>query len=153
MRPCATPIADLLPHAPPMVLLDDVLGWDQGQVRVAVTIRPDSPFCESGRGVPAHVGIEYMAQACGVYAGLEGLSLGLPVRLGYLLGTRRFQAAVSWFRLGERLEISVTEVFRDQSMGVFDCRIDCAGCEVAAAQLNVYQPEDASAVLGGSSGE
>jgi predicted hotdog family 3-hydroxylacyl-ACP dehydratase len=153
MRTSTIPVADLLPHAPPMVLLDEVLGWDQGQARVAVTIRPDSPFFEPGQGVPAHVGIEYMAQACGAYAGLEGLSLGLPVRLGYLLGTRRFKTAVSWFQLGERLEISITEVFRDQSMGVFDCRIVCAGREVAAAQLNVYQPEDASAVPGGSSGE
>jgi len=153
MRPCVIPVADLLPHAAPMVLLDAVLGWDHGQARAVVSIRSDSPFCEPGQGVPAHVGIEYMAQTCGVYAGLEATSQGLPLRLGYLLGTRRFQAAVGWFREGDRLEISVAEVFRDQSMGVFDCRIDCAGREVAAARLNLYQPEDAPAVLGGSSGE
>lgn len=153
MRPCPTPVAELLPHAPPMVLLDAVLGWEPGAATAAVTIRPGIPFFEDGRGVPAHVGIEYMAQTCGAYAGLEGLRLGQPVRLGFLLGTRRYRARLDWFRPGERLEIGVAEVFRDHSMGVFDCRILCGGREVAAAQLNVYQPEDAAVVLAGPSGE
>src|SRR3546814_14108320 len=39
-RPYA--MADLLPHRPPMVLLDRVLGWDTGRLDAAVEIRTDS---------------------------------------------------------------------------------------------------------------
>ena len=149
MRDCAYAIADLLPHAPPMVLLDGVLGWDRGQINTTLTIRSGIPFFVESRGVPAHVGLEYMAQACGAYAGLEGLSFGRPVRLGFLLGTRNYHASVDWFNPGEKLNVSIHEVLRQDLMGVFDCRIMCDGVELASAQLNLYQPEDATTILDG----
>jgi len=142
MRTCRHPIADLLPHAPPMVLLDSVLGWDKDRLVAAVAIRPGIPFFQPGRGVPAHVGIEYMAQACGAYAGLEALESGERVRIGFLLGTRRYVANVDWFEEDRQLAVSVVEVFRDGSMGVFDCTILSEGHELATAQLNVYQPDE-----------
>jgi predicted hotdog family 3-hydroxylacyl-ACP dehydratase len=144
MRACPYPIAELLPHEPPMVLLDTVTGWMPGGLEAAVDIHPASPFHEPGRGVPAHVGIEYMAQACGAYAGLEAKEAGQPVRIGFLLGTRRYHCSVSWFKTGERLTVSISEVLRQGPMGVFDCRIGVAGNEVATARLNVYQPDDVS---------
>jgi len=147
MRDCSYTVADLLPHAPPMVLLDKVLGWDQGQISTTLSIRPGIPFFVNETGVPSYVGLEYMAQACGAYAGLEGLSFGRPVRLGFLLGTRNYHASVDWFRPGERLIVTIHEVFRQELMGAFDCRITCNELEVASAQLNLYQPEDATSTL------
>jgi predicted hotdog family 3-hydroxylacyl-ACP dehydratase len=149
MRNCSYAVADLLPHTPPMVLLDEVLGWEQGQISTTLTIRPGIPFFMDDTGVPSYVGLEYMAQACGAYAGLEGLSFGRPVRLGFLLGTRSYHASVDWFVPGERLIININEIFRQELMGVFDCRITCNDIEVASAQLNLYQPEDAVSLLEG----
>lgn len=144
MRDCPYPIAELLPHAPPMILLDRVAGWDTGRLDALVTIQSDSLFYEPGNGVPCHVGIEYMAQACGAYAGLEAKQAGLPVRIGFLLGTRHYASQVPWFRLGEMLMVSIAEVLREGPMGVFDCRIAHDGSDVATARLNVYQPQDAA---------
>ena len=142
MRPCPYSIVELLPHEPPMVLLDSVIGWQQGKLHAAVEIRPDSPFFHAGRGVPAHVGIEYMAQTCGAFAGLEAHRSGQPVRLGFLLGTRRYQALVPWLCVGWRLTVTADLVFREGQMGVFDCRIRHEGAEIATAQITVYQPDD-----------
>lgn len=142
MTPCPWPIEELLPHARPMLLLDQVLSCDAEGSRVMVTIRPDLPFAEA-RGVPAHVGIEFMAQACGVWAGCAARAQGEAARLGYLLGTRRYVAAAAFFPLGARLEIVAHQVFQDGGMGVFDCRIEARdGTELASAQLSLYQPED-----------
>jgi predicted hotdog family 3-hydroxylacyl-ACP dehydratase len=127
-----------------MVLLDSVIGWEKGRLDAAVAIRLGIPFFQSGKGVPAHVGIEYMAQACGAYAGLEALEAGEAVRIGFLLGTRRYRAAVDWFKDGTQLTVTVSETFRDGSMGVFDCNILIDVREVAAAQLNVYQTDENS---------
>jgi predicted hotdog family 3-hydroxylacyl-ACP dehydratase len=142
MRCVSQSVNELLPHAPPMVLLDDVLGWDQGKVAAALTIHSQSQFLSENQGVPSYVGLEYMAQTCGIYAGLEAQAHGQPVRLGFLLGTRNYHASKDWFRLGDRLVIEATEMFRQDGMGVFDCRITCGDEEVASAQLNLYQPEN-----------
>lgn len=145
MRPCPYSIVELLPHEPPMVLLDSVIGWQPGKLHAAVEIRPDSPFFHAGRGVPAHVGIEYMAQACGAYVGLEAKEAGQPIRMGFLLGTRRYASSKTWFPAGERLVIGVAEMLRQGPMGVFYCHIENADGELASARLNLYQPEDAAA--------
>ena len=147
MTPCPWPVQHLLPHAPPMVLLDEVLGYDDTGVHAAVTIGAGHPFL-IGDSVPAHVGIELMAQACGAFAGVEALAAGEPVRPGFLLGTRRFEARVPCFHLGDRLEISVRVALRDDQMACFDCEIRCAGALLAEARLNVYQPKELD-TLGG----
>lgn len=146
MRPCPYPMADLLPHEGPAVLLDAVLDWDQGRLAAQVDIHSGSRFFEPVCGVPGYVGIEYMAQACGAYAGLEAKSTGQPVRVGFLLGTRRYTCSRPWFAAGDRLTVSIAEVLREGVMGVFDCHIAVNGAEVAAARLNVYQPEDPAAI-------
>jgi predicted hotdog family 3-hydroxylacyl-ACP dehydratase len=142
------PIIDaLLPHAHPMILLDAVIESSADSLTAAVTIRSDSPFAVEGEGVPAHVGIEYMAQACGAFAGLEAHRAGQPVQLGFLLGTRRFQASVPWFSTGWPLQVTVTVVFQEDRMGVFDCRIRHGDAVIATAQLTVYQSDDQASTV------
>jgi predicted hotdog family 3-hydroxylacyl-ACP dehydratase len=142
MTPCRYAIAKLLPHKPPMILLDALLNYDDEGTTACVTITEASLFLEPD-GVPVHVGLEYMAQACGAYAGAVARDKGEPVKIGFMLGTRRYQAHVPYFRLGERLLVSVKVVYRDDQMGAFDCRIAVAGKLAAEAQLTVYQPDPA----------
>jgi predicted hotdog family 3-hydroxylacyl-ACP dehydratase len=148
MRACDASIAELLPQAHPMVLLDSVLGWEPDRLEAAVTIRADSPFYHPGLGVPAHVGLEYMAQACGALSGIEARLQTRPVRIGYLLGTRRFLATVAWFPQNTPLVVRISTTFRDVDMGVFDCVILSGGRDLAKAQLTVYQPADAEPIRG-----
>jgi predicted hotdog family 3-hydroxylacyl-ACP dehydratase len=140
MRACRHPITALLPHTPPMLLLDELLRYDESAAIAVTTIRPTSLFREAD-GVPAHIGLEYMAQTCGAHAGALTLERGEEVKIGLLLGTRQYRAHVPNFRLGERLVIAVTAVYRDAEIGAFDCRIEIAGACAAEAQLTVYQPE------------
>jgi predicted hotdog family 3-hydroxylacyl-ACP dehydratase len=131
-----------------MVLLDRVLEWDDDSILAELTIGPATPFLDPCQGVPAHVGLEWMAQTCGLYAGLESKAKAEPVRLGFLLGTRRYQACRSYFLVGESLTVAARLVLREGGMAVFDCRIlNADGAEQAAAQLTLYQPEDASGIL------
>jgi predicted hotdog family 3-hydroxylacyl-ACP dehydratase len=144
-------IAELLPHRPPMILLDEVVGWDGATISTAVTIRPETLFREA-EGVPAHIGIEYMAQTCGSFAGAQAIEAGRPVRIGFLLGTRRYAVHRPWFRLGERLTVTASLVYADDSMANFDVRIEVSGVLAAAAQLTVFQPPEGvldSGTLGG----
>jgi predicted hotdog family 3-hydroxylacyl-ACP dehydratase len=139
MKRCPYPVAELLPHEAPMILLDDVIEYDATSLRAAVAISASSLFATPD-GVPAYIGLEYMAQACGAHAGALAREAGGPVRIGFLLGTRQYTMNRAWFRAGERLDVSVSMTYSDTEMGSFACRIEIAGDTVAAAQLNVIQP-------------
>jgi predicted hotdog family 3-hydroxylacyl-ACP dehydratase len=136
-----------------MILLDEVTAIGQGTLSAALTIRPGVPFFEAGRGVAAHVAIEWMAQACGAYVGVAALEAAQPIRLGLLLGTRDFHATVPWFLEGERVNVTVTLAYMDAEMGAFDCIVTRAqsGDEVAKARLTLYRPDDAGTLLAAQS--
>ena len=62
----ATPaltIAAVLPHVGRMLLLDELRDHGPEHVTCGVTIHAGSMFCDGVHGVPAWVGLEYMAQA------------------------------------------------------------------------------------------
>ena len=145
------PVAELLPHGGAAVLLDDVIEVNDTSLSAGVTIGPDSAF-HQGSGVPTHVGIEYMAQACGAFSGALALDAGAAPRVGFLLGTRRYHATRAWFADGERLVVAVDLVYRDDEVGVFDCRIDSGGEILATARLTVAEPRDVTALLSGQGG-
>lgn len=139
-------IDELLPHAQPMILLDELVEVREDGVDVVRTVAPRDPFFVPGRGVPSYVGLEYMAQSCGVFAGLQSRLRQEPVQVGFLLGTRNFHAALPWFPEHERLVISVHEILRQPPMGVFECRIHMGAEEVATATLNLYSQQEGSEV-------
>ena len=64
------------------------------------------------------------------------------MRIGYLLGTRDFQAQRDWFHDGDRLVVTATVFLSEGGMGVFDCRVELNNELVASARLNVFQPGD-----------
>ncbi len=143
------PLQELLPQQGPMILLDSVMAGDSERLTARVTVRKGGMFFEPGRGVAAHCAIEWMAQACAAFIGLEARTKGEPVRLGLLLGTRDFAAELSWFREGDALDVRVEPAFRDGEMAVFDCKVSRQGetSSLAHAQLTVYQPADVDALM------
>jgi predicted hotdog family 3-hydroxylacyl-ACP dehydratase len=143
---CALGIEALLPHRPPMVLIDRALGLDGEWFVAEVDIRPECALYD-GAGVPAYAGIEYMAQAVAAYAGAEGRELGGAVHVGMLLGTREYLCAEPAFPLGQRLQVRVRKVLHQPGgISAMDCRIldKADGRELAQAQLTVVQVEDLS---------
>ncbi|GAB2179347.1 ApeP family dehydratase [Dongia sp. agr-C8] len=146
LKPCPYAIDRLLPHAPPMLLLDEVLGWNAERIVAGVTVRPDAMFLED-QGLPAHVAIEWMAQTCGAWVGVQALEAGRPVRIGFLLGTRDFKSCIARYQIGDRIAVTAGVVLSDGQMAVFDCTV-ARGAEVCAtARLNVFQPADLDAML------
>jgi predicted hotdog family 3-hydroxylacyl-ACP dehydratase len=144
MKPCLHPIEAVLPHARPMILLDDIVGYDEESLTAGVRIRPGIPFYRPGRGVAAHIGFEWMAQTCGAFAGTKACDAGEQVQVGLLLGTRNFAAILAWFVNGDRLTVTATQMFSDERVGAFECVICRLGDEkpVAQAQLTVIRPKD-----------
>ncbi len=142
------PVDSLVPHTDTMSLLDTLLEADQECAACAVEIRPDATFC-SERGVPALVGIEYMAQTIAAHGGYMAQLKGEPVRVGFLLGTPKLSSTVAHFPVGSRLRVEIAKDWGDEEMLHFLCRIldDPSGEPLMEAGLNVFQPRDLPAYL------
>lgn len=137
------PLDSVLPHRAPMILIDSIEDWSEQEIRTQLTIRPSCPFFVEGKGIAAHIAMEWMAQSCAAFVGVSSVRAQQPVKIGFLLGTRNFSAALDWFAEGEALDISAKPVYRDAGMGQFDCAVHRrGGPELAKAQLTVYQPDD-----------
>ena len=142
-------VEDLVPHAGRMSLLDRICGHGEGWLGAEVDIEPDSMFAEA-RGVPAWIGMEYMAQTIAAYSGLQERFAGNPPKIGFLLGTRKYTCSEAWFPLGQTLTVRVElEVEAANGLKAFSCELQ-GGDITASATINVFQPEDAEEFLRGT---
>jgi len=146
-------IAAVVPHAGRMSLLTKLVVVESESLHAQVLISEGDLFLDAmgaGSGVGGWVGIEYMAQAVAAWAG----SQQGEAKIGFLLGSRRYQCRRPAFMPGELLDIFVKREFQaDNGLGQFDCRIEIAGETVATAQLTVFGPEDPQSFLRGEVNE
>lgn len=145
-------VAELVPHSGKMSLLSKILDHGEDWISAQVEITPDSMFADE-QGVPAWVGLEYLAQAIGAFAGLQERLLGGKPKLGFLLGTRKYTCTKDFFPIGSTLTIKVSQNLQaENGLSSFDCLLESNECE-ASARLNVFQPENADQFLKGMKSE
>lgn len=134
-------VDQLVPHAGRMSLLSRVVAYGEDWLQAEVDITADSMFADE-RGVPAWIGMEYMAQAIAAYAGLqERLQGGVP-KIGLLLGSRNYSASGDCFARGQTFRVSVElEMVAENGLNVFNCELEGKDAR-ATAVINVFQPQD-----------
>jgi predicted hotdog family 3-hydroxylacyl-ACP dehydratase len=144
------PIDACIPHRGAMRLIDRVLSYDADSVVVEARIPFDGVFLEAA-GMPAWIGIEYMAQAIAAWAGVLAYARGDVPKLGFLLGTRRYACSRGHFRQGLLLRVEARrEVMADNGLGVFACDIFDRDEALATALVSVFEPDDAGTYLQGT---
>jgi predicted hotdog family 3-hydroxylacyl-ACP dehydratase len=142
------PLDELLPQKRTMQLIDKARGTAAGTVasettlgeRHALFALPDGTF-------GSWILLELMAQTIGIYAGLKNRAEGSGPRIGFILGTRHFDARVPLFRPGDTIRVSAECLadFESELPSQFECVAFCGGIEVGRSKLTVYQPKDLSA--------
>lgn len=148
-----TDTASLLPHSGRMVLIDRITRYGDDFVKAGAQIKPDHILLAGGI-LPYTAFIELMAQAVGAYAGIQARKNARPVRLGFLLGTRKLEIFAQSVPVGTHLLATAHMSIQDAGgMGVFDCELRWTDAPetssgtlpsdgiLARASLNVYSPE------------
>lgn len=144
------PIEEVLPHRGAMLLLDRVT--EAGAERLCAQARAcaDAWYADTEGNMPAWIAVELMAQAIAAFVGLEQRRQGKPVKLGFLLGTRRFTCTTPMFAPGSVLDITVDLAYREPGgLGAFDCYITLSGERVAEATIKVFEPDDPAKFISG----
>lgn len=134
------PAAAYLPHQPPMLLVDDLVELTERGAVCRTTIHPECAFAIDGRIHPAAM-IEFVAQACAIYAGAISARDGGPPRLGLLTACREAAFAVDAFAVGDELTIAIEKVFGGDQMASFSGTVHRGGALCATMVLSVVDAD------------
>lgn len=144
MKPCDINIDQLVPHAGNMVLINQLMKADDESATAHAIVKNDGVFSGPTDQVPAWVGIEYMAQTIAAWAGFHALKNNEKVKIGFLLGTRKYTSNVDHFQVGQQLKVEIKMMLQgDNGLGSFECKITAENITVEAS-LNVFQSDDDS---------
>ena len=153
-----TQVAPLLPHSGHMVLLDCITAYGEDYLHAEATVGEKHILLQNGV-LPLLAGMEIMAQGIAALAGCHAHHAGEPVRLGFLLGTRKLNLFADAVPVGTMLAVKVQASTQDATgFGVFDCEMRWTDAPEAAraslpsdglliqAALNVFSPKEGQTV-------
>lgn len=136
------PVAELLPHASPMILIKSVTAYTPSSISCTLCTRSAMLPKTAEGNISLAVGYEWMAQSIGAYVGLTARKAGRPVKIGFLLGTRHTEFFTRYFFHAQILHCEVKLIGHFDELGIFDCEIFEGETLLMKGQIKVYQPQD-----------
>ena len=122
------------------MLLDRILEISAARCVALVKVEPGGWYLQADGSAPAWLGLEWMAQAASAFSGHRHRLAGRPPRIGFLLGTRSYEALVPSFPAGAELEVEAEAVFLDDSgLAAFTCAVRQSGETLARARLKAIE--------------
>jgi predicted hotdog family 3-hydroxylacyl-ACP dehydratase len=80
---------------------------------------------------------------------------GKPVKIGFLVGSRRYTCTQAYFPVGAQLQVQVKEIIHaDNGLCVYECNLHGLGAHAnisASANINIFKPDDPEKFLQGES--
>lgn len=134
-----------MPHRGQMQLISRLIQSHKEGAKAEVDVPQEGLFVMA-EGVPAYLGIEYMAQTAALWgATVSSSEDGTPdARQGFLLGGRNVELHVDYFPSGTTLTIDVVcSASADSGLRQFSGWVkDGAGKVMVEGRLNVFVPSE-----------
>jgi predicted hotdog family 3-hydroxylacyl-ACP dehydratase len=131
-----TEFRKLIPHRPPMVLVDEVIEYGAEVIRARRVIRQGDPFV-TPEGLEPAAALEVIAQTIAAGDAMYARSRGGVVQRGFLTGftgvTLSGRAAV-----GETLEVTARCLRRMGGMGLFDVLATADGRPLVQGRFKLF---------------
>lgn len=139
-----TNIAPLVPHSGEMILLDRITEFSPEHLIAETEIRSDNLLLRNGK-LASFIGAEILAQGIAAWAGCKCTLAGVPIGLGYWLGSRKLHLYQQEIDVGTQLQIRVKMSIEDATgFGVFDCQLVNLNTQepIIEGVLNVFTPKE-----------
>lgn len=143
------PVADYLPHRPPMLLIDRIDEVTDHAVVCRATINPTCVFARDGVVHPSAM-IELVAQACAIFIGVTSARDGGPRRPGFIASCREVSFAVDSFAIGDELTIVASKVVGQERLAAFTGSVSRRGEVCMTIELSVVDGLPATLTSGGT---
>jgi predicted hotdog family 3-hydroxylacyl-ACP dehydratase len=135
------PVADLVPHAPPTLALDELLRWEPGRAWLSLAVRSETLLVHGGQLASVAV-LEFLAQGVAACLGYEAFRTGGGVRVGMVVAVRRMVVHRASVAVGERLELEVAAVRTSDQVSTFQTVArDAQGAPVVTAAMTLLHAE------------
>jgi predicted hotdog family 3-hydroxylacyl-ACP dehydratase len=125
-----------LPQKNAMQFVDYIRLSEQSSVAKAM-IRNDNPLM-TVNGLPAHAGIEYMAQAI---AGTRNYEGSAGDKAGVILDVKEIEIQQSFFTPDEEINVFVDVVHKDGKYEVSACKVE-QGKLIISAEISVMETDN-----------
>lgn len=135
--------AALIPQRKPMRFVDRLLFYCDKQAEVEAFVDPENPMLDDEGRLEGVALLEFLAQACAASRGYEDSLDGGAVKVGFLVGTRRFHATAP-ARVGDRLTIHTKTVGVFEGFSVVDGEIRRGEETIAVGTLKLWVASDPS---------
>ena len=142
MTPQPVSVTELLPHRPPMLLLDALESFSAQAARAVLEVRADNPFLRPDGFLERAAFAEMLAQcfAAGFGACLRAAGQRAP-GWGYLAALREVVVQGD-ARLGQRLAVTACLTARLGNIAVVTGEVWCGEKLLASGQIKVFLPEE-----------
>jgi predicted hotdog family 3-hydroxylacyl-ACP dehydratase len=133
------PVAELLPHRPPMLMVEEIVAMDDEREAAALrlTIRSGNPFLDADGALDPAAFLEIIAQAAAAQHGANRRRDGMPAEDGMLLGVRDF-CVTGAARTGESLVVEVRKTGEIERVATVDGSVRRGAALLAVASLTVW---------------
>ncbi len=128
-------IAEHIPHAGRMCLLDEVLGWDLNHIRCSTSTHrnPDNPLRAYGR-LGSACGIEYAAQAMAIHGAL----VAVTAPTGYIAAVRAVTLLVQRLDdIGSDLIARADRVSSDGTTALYEFSLSSAEKQLLSGRATI----------------
>ena len=130
-------VDEIIPHKPPMRLVDTLVKVGERSADVAVTISDDMPFTEKNGKVDESAYIELMAQSIAALNGFKNIDLTTSAAEGFLIGAKRIEI-LGTARVGDRLNISVCKFARYGDFGIIKGTVSRDNDIIAQGEIKIW---------------
>lgn len=146
------PVSALVPHRPPMRLVDAIVGEVDGALVCRTEIKDDFVFLRDGQAELA-VCVELVAQSVACFAGLRDVREGRRPKAGFLVGCRSARFDGEPLRPGDTLDITVKSSWVREPAASFAGRVVRRDAVVADVEVVVVSTDgDVAAAMGAFGG-
>ncbi|GHB90787.1 hypothetical protein [Cerasicoccus arenae] len=135
MNHAIPPISELIPHEPPMILIDRILELSADCVHAETTLQPGA-LDDNGTGVSSAWSLEIVAQACAALIGQHYRDQGF--REGRLIKSSRWTLSTLHLPTAQLLTIHATiEAASDMGIFLFNGELRAGDTCLAEGQLTI----------------
>ncbi len=124
----------LLPHASPMLLVEQLISYSPGRAEVTAVAKQDGLFSRADGTVEITALAELVAQSCAALNGYEDIINGRPIRRGFLVGCQNFSV--------EQALVAVELDAAFEEFSVMNGVISVAGRQIAAGSVKLWLPKE-----------
>ncbi|MFA5072964.1 MAG: radical SAM protein [Nitrospirota bacterium] len=130
--------ARVVPHKPPMLLLDRLLEVKERTAVSEMTVRKDMIFVDKHEKLNETSYPEIMSQALAAMEGFRTLNSLNPHQEGFLLGIKKFEILGSAY-VGDVLRITISKIAKLGDFGIIRGEVTNEGTVIARGELKVWR--------------